>query len=117
MRMSKVAGFVLLIFGVVIAYVGVREILHAEFLTPFAAYSSVAFGILLCVAGLGHFRAPHKSFLISVPVLLAFQLHMYCIALFYDVKNPGVFLGSFAVASFLILYLSYLGYRHQAAER
>jgi len=69
----------------------------------------------MIAAGAGHFRAPHKAFIISVPVLLTFQLHVYCMALFYNVQNLAMFLVAFVVASLLILFLSYLGYRRMQA--
>ena len=110
--MSKVAGILLILFGAATTLLGVKEVvMPSNLLTPFGAWSSIILGLLMIMAGLGHFRAPHKAFLISVPILLAFQLHVYCMALFYDVKNLPLFLGAFVFASFLILIVSYLGYR------
>ncbi len=111
--MSKVAGLLLIILGAGIAYVGLTELLNPGQLTTYGAASSVVLGLLVVVAGLGHFKAPHKAFLLGVPVLVAFQLHAYCMALFFDVKNLPLFLGGFLVASALIILLSYNGYRVQ----
>jgi hypothetical protein len=110
--MSKLAGILLILFGAATVYLGVKETsTPSNFLTPYGAWSSIILGSLMILAGFAHFRAPHKSFLVSVPILLAFQLHVYCLALFYDVKNLPLFLGAFVFASFLILIISYLGYR------
>jgi len=76
----------------------------------------VLLGFLMMAGGAGHFRAPHKSFLFSIPVLVTFQLHVYCIALFYNVQKLPMFLTAFVVASLLILFLSYLGYRRMQAK-
>jgi uncharacterized membrane protein HdeD (DUF308 family) len=115
--MSKVAGILLILFGAATAFLGVKELATpSNLLTPYGAWSSIVLGSLMILAGFGHFRAPHKSFLVSVPILLAFQLHVYCIALFYDVKNLPLFLGAFVFASVLILIVSYLGY-HRSAVR
>lgn len=115
--MSKIAGILLILFGAATAFFfGVKEVNQPTNLTPYGAWSSIILGSLMVLAGLGHFRAPHKSFLISVPILLAFQLHVYCMALFYDVKNLPLFLGAFVFASLLILIVSYLGYRGGTIE-
>jgi hypothetical protein len=109
--MSKVAGILLSLFGAATVLIGIREITHLDQLTPYAAWTSAGLGLLMVIAGAGHFRAPHKAFILSIPVLLAFQLQVYCFALFYDVKNLPIFLTSFVISSALILLLSYLGYR------
>jgi hypothetical protein len=115
--MSKVAGILLILFGAATAFLGVKEVNQpSNLITPYGAWSSIILGSLMVLAGFGHFRAPHKSFLISVPILLAFQLHVYCMALFYDVKNLPLFLGAFLFASVLILIVSYLGYRAKTVE-
>jgi amino acid transporter len=114
-HMSKLAGILLFLFGAATIVIGIREIRHLDQLTPYAAWTSVGLGLLMAIAGVGHFRAPHKSFILSIPVLLAFQLQVYCFALFYDVKNLPIFLTSFLVSSALILLLSYLGYRRMSA--
>jgi hypothetical protein len=114
--MSKLAGLCLVVLGGGLAYTGYQEVQAPTYLTSYAAYSSVILGGLLMLAGIGHFLAPHKSFLLSVPLLLVFQVHMYCVALFYDVKKIGVFLGGFLVASFLIMIISYLGYRRHGSQ-
>lgn len=109
--MSKIAGIFLLLLGAGSVYIGIREINHLDQLTPYAAWSSVVLGLLMMLAGAGHFRAPHKAFLFSIPVVLTFQLHVYCLALFYSVRNIPLLLGKFIAASLLILLLSYIGYR------
>jgi amino acid transporter len=109
--MSKLAGTLLMLLGAAITFVGIREILHLDQLTPYAAWTSAGLGLLMILAGALHFRAPHKSFLLSIPVLLAFQFQVYCIALFYEVKNMPMFLSAFVISSFLVMLLSYLGYR------
>ncbi|MCI0414526.1 hypothetical protein L0222_17250 [bacterium] len=113
--MSKIAGILLILFGAATAFLGIKEVHQpSNLLTPYGAWSSIVLGSLMVLAGVAHFRAPHKSFLVSVPILLAFQLHVYCIALFYDVKNLPMFLGAHVLASLLILVFSYLGYRSSA---
>jgi amino acid transporter len=109
--MSKVAGIFMLLLGAVSVVIGIREIKHLDQLTPYAAWSSVAMGGLMMLAGAAHFRAPHKAFLISIPIVLAFQFHVYCLALFYSVRSVPLLLGKFIAASLLILLLSYMGYR------
>ena len=113
--MSKLAGILLSLFGAATIFIGIREIAHLDQLTPYAAWTSVGLGFLMLIAGVGHFRAPHKSFILSIPVLLAFQLQVYCFALFYDVKKLPIFLTSFLVSSALILLLSYMGYKRMSA--
>jgi hypothetical protein len=113
--MSKVAGILLLLLGAATVYVGVREIFHLDQLTPYAAWSSVVLGLLMMMSGAGHFRAPHKAFIISVPVLLTFQMHVYSLGLFYNIQNLRMLLVGFVAASLLILLLSFIGYRKMQA--
>jgi hypothetical protein len=107
---GKVAGIFLILLGATSILIGVNEIRNPNLLTTYAAWTSVGLGVLLVLGGLGHFRAPHKAFLLSLPVLLAFQLQVYCLALFYEIRNVPLFLGAFIVASVLILVLSYRGF-------
>ena len=100
-----------MIAGALTVLLGAKEVGHYSQLTPYASWSSIALGAIMVLAGLAHFRAPHKSFLVSVPILVTFIVHVYCIGLFYNVSNLGLFLAGHAVAALLILVLSYLGYR------
>ena len=109
------AGIFLLLLGAVSVVIGIREINHLDQLTPYAAWSSVALGLLMMLAGAAHFRAPHKAFLVSIPIVLAFQLHVYCLALFYSVRSVPILLTKFVAASLLILFLSYIGYKKTQA--
>jgi hypothetical protein len=110
---SKVAGVFLILLGASSIMIGTTEIRHPDQLTAYAAWTSIGLGILLVLGGLGHFRAPHKAFLISLPLLLAFQLQVYCVALFFEIRNIPLFLGAFVLASILILFLSYRGFQVQ----
>ena len=105
----------MILFGAGVGYKALLETMNPAHLTPYGAYSTVALGFLLMLAGLGHFRAPHKAFLISIPLLMMLQLQIYCIALFYDVKKVSLFLATFLIASVLILFLSYVGYHKRQA--
>ena len=109
--MSKLAGILLLLLGAATVYVGLREIYHLDQLTPYAAWSSVVLGLLMMISGAGHFRAPHKAFLISIPILLTFQMHVYSLGLFYNIENMRMLQVAFVAASFLIWLLSFIGYR------
>ncbi len=105
----------MILLGVLTILVGVKEINPPSQLTRYAAWSSIGLGAFILFAGLGHFRAPHKSFLISIPILITFIIHVYCLGLFYNVKNLTLFLGGHILAVIMILVLSYLGYRKMRA--
>src|SRR5688572_18296941 len=113
--MSKIAGILLIIAGSFTILLGAKDMGRYAQLTPYAVWSSIALGVIMILAGLAHFRAPHKSFLLSIPILVTFLIHIYSVGLFYNVANIGLFLAGHAVAAVLILALSYLGYRRVQA--
>lgn len=109
--MSKIAGILLILLGGAMIFVGSREFNSPVHLTPYAAWSSMGLGVIMALTGFGHFRAPHKSFLISVPVLITFVLQTYSIGLFFNVQNLLLFVGGHILLAGMILFLSYSGYR------
>jgi hypothetical protein len=113
--MSRIAGILLILAGAMTILLGGREIGNYTRLTPYAAWSSIALGGLLLLVGLAHFRAPHKSFLLSIPILITWVLLIYSIGLFYDIGNLMLFVAGHAIAAVVILVLSYLGYRNRQA--
>ena len=113
--MSKIAGILLILVGALTAFLGWKDITQPSPLTPYAAWSSIGLGTLMILVGIAHFRAPHKSFLISVPLLITFVIQVYCFGLFYDVKNLWVFVAGHAFAAAVILIFSYLGYKRVQA--
>jgi len=98
-------------FGAVSGYLGYIEIVSPKLLTTFAAYVTTAVGALLFLAGLAHFKAPHKAFLITIPLLIYFHLQMYFNAIFYFARPLWPQQLSLLLISALILGLSYYGYR------
>ena len=109
--LSNIAGILLILLGLAPAYFGIREIARPDQLTTVAAYSTAGIGIILLLVGLLHFRAPHKAFLFSVPVLLYFNVQMYFDSIFYFEKVLWPFQAGLLVVSILILVLSYRGYK------
>jgi len=109
--MSAIAGFLLIFYGGVTAYLGYTEIVSPNLLTTFAAYVTTAIGALLILSGLAHFKAPHKAFLITMPLLLYFHVQMYFNAIFYFARPLWPQQLSLLLISGLILGLSYYGYR------
>jgi len=112
--MSKIAGLLMIFYGVCAAYLGVGEVLHTHLLTPYAAYWTAFLGILLAAVGLAYFRAPHKAFLVSIPALLYFHVQMYFNALFYFARPMWPEQLSLISVSLLILLLGYHGYRKES---
>jgi hypothetical protein len=108
--MSRVAGICLIILSIGTGILGIQEILHPDQLTRYAAYSTVLIGFLLFLAGIAHFKAPHKAFLMTIPFLIYFHIQMYSNAIFYFNNPRWIFQGLLMMASLLILYLSYHGY-------
>lgn len=112
--MSKIAGIVLLILGGFVVYLGVTEIRHMEFLTPRAAYTTTAAGALLVIAGLLHFKAPHKAFLLSIPFLLLLQVVVFSVShYFMDQRRWLYYQILVGLTSLFTLFLSYRGYQQQ----
>ena len=111
--MSKLAGTLLILVGLATILLGIKEISRPDQLTSYAAWSSLVLGAILALAGAAHFRAPHKAFLISIPVLITFVIHMYSVGLFYNVQKLQLFLWGHIAAALLILALSYAGYRRR----
>ncbi len=98
-------------YGAVSGYLGYIEIVTPKLLTTFAAYVTTAVGALLFLAGLAHFKAPHKAFLITIPLLIYFHLQMYFNAIFYFARPLWPQQLSLLLISALILGLSTYGYR------
>ena len=111
LSMSAIAGLLLMFYGGVSAYLGYSEITTPKLLTTFAAYVTAAIGVLLILAGLVHFMAPHKAFLLTMPLLLYFHMQMYFNAIFYFARPMWPHQLSLLLISALILGLSYYGYR------
>lgn len=109
--MSKLAGTLLIVLGAATILLGVKELGKPIQLTPYAAWSSLGLGLIIGLAGAAHFRAPHKAFLISIPVLIAFVLHIYSVGLFYNIQKLTLFIAGHIAIAALILVLSYTGYR------
>jgi len=109
--MSLIAGLLLVLYGAITAYLGYIEITGPHLLTHFAAYVTAALGVLLVLAGLAHFKAPHKAFLISVPLLIYFHTQMYFNAIFYFARAMWPQQISLLGLSLCILVLSYFGYK------
>lgn len=98
-------------YGGVTAYLGYTEITSPKLLTTFAAYITAGIGVSLILAGLLHFKAPHKAFLLTMPLLLYFHVQMYFNAIFYFARPLWPHQLSLLLVSGLILGLSYYGYR------
>jgi hypothetical protein len=111
--MSKLAGIILMIYGGWTAYVGFNEIAHPAELTRFAAFATTALGIFLLLVGLGHFKAPHKAFLTSIPLLIAFHIQMYFNKLIYFDDPKWSYQVCLLVISLIAMTLSYFGYSRQ----
>ena len=101
----------MIIAGALTILLGVKDMGHYTHLTPYAVWSSIALGVIMVLAGLAHFRAPHKAFLLSIPILITFVIHVWNVGLFYAVPNIGMYVGGHAIAAALILVISYMGYR------
>lgn len=110
------AGTLLIFLGAGAVFIGWQEWTFPVALSTYGSLTTLTLGILMMLAGILHFRAPHKSFLLSLALLLVFQIHLYSLALFYDVENLFVFLGGFLIASILILLLSYRSYQASIEE-
>ena len=111
--MSKLAGTLIIFVGLATILLGVKEITHPDQLTPYARWSSLGLGVIIVLAGAAHFRAPHKAFLLSIPILITFVVHIYSIGLFYNIQKLHLFLWGHIAAVALILLLSYTGYRQR----
>ncbi|HSP07363.1 MAG TPA: hypothetical protein VLR94_09305 [Acidobacteriota bacterium] len=115
--MSGIAGLLLIIYGALAGYVGWTDMQIHHLLTPTASYSTLGIGAALAVAGMGHFAAPHKSFLMAVPLLVYFHVQGYVDAMILYGDPKWLYQGCLIVVSAIILILSYRGYKaKQAAE-
>jgi hypothetical protein len=108
--MSAVAGILLILLGGATLWMGGNQILHPNQLPPLAAKTTTGLGLILLIVGLLHFRAPHKAFLLSIPVLLYLHIQMYFNCLFFFNDPHWMYQGGLAIISILILILSYRGY-------
>jgi hypothetical protein len=108
--MSRIAGIILMIYGVWTTYTGVNEISHPAELTRFGAFATTALGVFLSLVGLGHFKAPHKAFLTSIPLLLAFHIQMYFNKIIYLGDPQWLYQLTLIAISLVTLTLSYFGY-------
>ena len=94
---------------------GWTEIQHPHLLSNLAAYSTLGIGALLILTGLGHFIAPHKSFLLAIPLLVFFHVQCFVDATLISAENTLLFQCGLIVLSAVILWLSYRGYRSKQA--
>ena len=108
--MSGLAGLLLLVYGAGSAYLGINEWKNPYMLTPYATYWTTGLGIFLILAGILHFKAPHKAFLASMLLLLLFHAQMYFNALFYFARPMWPQQLSLMAVSIVIVLLSYFGY-------
>jgi hypothetical protein len=108
--MSAVAGVILILMGGATLALGGNEILHPNQLTPFAARTTAILGFVMVLIGLLHFRAPHKAFLLSIPVLIYLHVQMYIDFLFLFNDPRWMYLAGLALLSIVVLLLSYKGY-------
>ena len=115
--MSAIAGVLLIIYGAGAAYFGWMEYHQQNLLSHVAAISTLGIGGALILAGLAHFVAPHKAFLLSVPLLLYFHFQAYIDAMHINPDgNPMWQLqGAMIGISLVILMLSYRGYKAKQA--
>jgi hypothetical protein len=114
--MSWIAGIILMIYGVWTTSTGVNEISHPAQLTRFGAFATTALGAFLFMVGLGHFKAPHKAFLTSIPLLLAFHIQMYFNKIIYLGDPQWLYQLTLVGISLIALTLSYLGYSRQRGK-
>lgn len=114
--MLLVAASIIVLLGGGAFGLGLSEILHPNLLTATAARSTAGIGFLLIIIALLHFRAPHKSFLLSIPLLAYFNVQMYLDCLFYFSKPLWHYQAILAAVSILALICSYRHYRQSAGE-
>jgi len=114
--MLMVAATIIVILGGGAFGLGLSEILHPNMLTTTAAQSTAAVGFLLVLIALLHFRAPHKSFLLSIPLLAYLNVQLYLNCLFYFSRPLWPYLAIIAVFSIIALICSYSAYKKSAGE-
>ena len=105
----------LIVYGAVAGYVGWLDLRLHHVLTPNASYATLGIGADLVAVGLGHFVAPHKSFLLAVPLLLYFHFQCYADAIMKFGNPEWPYQGCLLVVSAIILLLSYRGYKAKQA--
>lgn len=110
------AATIIVILGGGAFGLGLSEILHPNMLTTTAARSTAGIGFLLIIIALLHFRAPHKAFLLSIPLLAYFNVQMYLDCLFYYGEPLWQYQAILAVVSIIALICSYKSYRQSAEE-
>jgi hypothetical protein len=113
--MSWIAGIILMIYGGWTAYVGAQEVFHPSELTRFGAFATTALGLFLLLVGLGHFKAPHKAFLTSIPLLIAFHIQMYFNKLIYFDDPKWSYQVTLLAITLVAMTMSYLGYSKREA--
>lgn len=111
-----VAATIIVLLGGASLGIGLSEILHPNMLTTTAARSTAGIGFLLIIIALLHFRAPHKSFLLSIPLLAYFNVQMYLDGLFYFGQPLWIYQAILAVISIVALICSYRSYRQTTEE-
>ena len=114
--MLMVASTIIVLLGGGAFGLGLSEILHPNLLTTTAARSTAGIGFLLIIIALLHFRAPHKSFLLSVPLLAYFNVQMYLDFLFYFGRPLWLYQATIAALSIFALICSYKAYQKSAEE-
>jgi hypothetical protein len=114
--MLMAAATIIVLLGGTAFGLGLSEILHPNMLTTTAARSTAGIGFLLFIIALLHFRAPHKSFLLSIPLLAYFNVQMYLDCLFYFGEPMWIYQAILAVVSIIALICSYRAYKQSAEE-
>jgi hypothetical protein len=114
--LTTIAATIIVLLGGFSLGFGLSEILHPNMLTATAARSTAGIGFLLMMVALLHFRAPHKSFLLSIPLLGYFNVQMYFDCMFYFGKPLLQYQAILLVISILALILSYKAYQQSAEE-
>jgi hypothetical protein len=114
--MLMAAATIIVLLGGTSLGLGLSEILHPNMLTTTAARSTAGIGFLLIIIALLHFRAPHKSFLLSVPLLAYFNVQMYLDCLFYFGQPMWVYECILLAVSIIALICSYRAYKQSAGE-
>lgn len=105
-----------MIYGAAAAYLGWTELQAPHLLTPTAAYSTLGIGAALIVAGLAHFKAPHKAFLLSILLLAYFHVQCYIDLTMMYPDPKWAYQAALVVGSAIILFLSYRGYKAKQAQ-
>ena len=105
----------MMIYGAAAAYLGWIELQAPHLLTVTAAYSTLGIGAALAAAGLGHFLAPHKAFLLSILLLAYFHVQVYIDVMLMYPEPKWTYQVALLAVSVMILFISYRGYKARQA--